>query len=360
MSELHFAQIREDGRLELKVLESTRARRVVCIGSGGCIALSLLRDEVETVWAVDASPGQCALIELKRAALREFSRKELLSFLGEGRPSGVDRSAMLDALLPGLPTWAQDFWSRHRMLLSEGEGANHCGTTERFYRHVGRQLLAVQRESVWEGLLQADSIEAQREIYARSFETPAWRRAVAEALSRTAHLRFFPAFMFAQAQENDFAAFFASQFEREIQSRLLRGNFFLTQLLWGTYAWGERDGAPDWLSEEGWARARRNADRLVVVPSPLEHFLPAVQGIDAFFLSNVFDWAQPAQARTLGEAVVHAAAPGAALLFRNMLSIPPLPDALSQRLQADPVQSGELHALERSMLYRRVYLGRLS
>ena len=69
MNEIHFAQIREDGRLEHALVERRKPSRVVCVGSGGCTALSILSRDVDAVYCVDKSPAQSALVELKKAAL---------------------------------------------------------------------------------------------------------------------------------------------------------------------------------------------------------------------------------------------------------------------------------------------------
>ncbi len=55
MSDLHFAQIREDSWIEREIADAERPQRIVAVASGGCTALSLLDDEVEEVIAVDAS-----------------------------------------------------------------------------------------------------------------------------------------------------------------------------------------------------------------------------------------------------------------------------------------------------------------
>ena len=83
MAELFFAQLREDTQVERAVLTRKRATRIACIASGGCGALSLLDDTVEAVIAIDLSPAQCALVELRRAALAALERDAYLGFIGE-------------------------------------------------------------------------------------------------------------------------------------------------------------------------------------------------------------------------------------------------------------------------------------
>src|SRR5262245_47157465 len=98
MAEVHFAQIREDGRLERRLAVRHRPARIVCVASGGCTALSLLSDGVEAVHAVDANPAQCALVELRKAAIAALDRDGYLAFIGE-RPA-EDRPAVYARLAP--------------------------------------------------------------------------------------------------------------------------------------------------------------------------------------------------------------------------------------------------------------------
>ena len=70
--ELFFAQIGKTPALSRSLQRAFRPRRIVCIGSGGCTALSLLDDELEDVFSVDMNPAQCALLELKKESMREL------------------------------------------------------------------------------------------------------------------------------------------------------------------------------------------------------------------------------------------------------------------------------------------------
>lgn len=334
---VHFAQIREDAAVELDLVARHRPHRIACIGSGGCTALSLLTDEVEVVWCVDANPAQCAVVELKRAALAALDREDWLAFVGE-RPH-PDRAGVL-AGLP-LPAWARAWWEAHPTELALG--ANHCGTTERFYRFVGQNLRAsVVPDEAWWALLRGTGDPAA--LRDRWFSGPAWETALRVLLSRTTHTAFFPPAMFANVTEHDFAAFFAARFDEELETRPLAGNYFLSQLLFQTWL---PDAAPPFVAD--WERTRRNLHKLVVVPRPIEDFLDETEDVDALFLSNVFDWLDAAGRERLCRAVEGAAAPGAVVLWRNMLAAHPLP--LAERLVPDDV----VH--DRSMLYRHVTAG---
>jgi len=189
MSSIYFAQIREDGRLERRVAERRKPARIVCIGSGGCTALSLLGCNAEVVYAVDANPAQCALIELKKAALSRLDRDAFLAFVGE-RPAG-DRLDIYDRIRDALPHHARDYWDAHHEDVAFG--INQCGTTERFYRFVGTNLRgALCHDAVWRKLFACRTVADQIALYDEHFTTESWKTAVRVLLSKTTHLAFFP------------------------------------------------------------------------------------------------------------------------------------------------------------------------
>jgi S-adenosylmethionine-diacylglycerol 3-amino-3-carboxypropyl transferase len=356
VSDLHFAQIREDSWLERELVEAARPRRSAVIASGGCTALSLLDDGAEQVLAVDASPAQCALVALRKAAIRALDRDAYLAFIGE-RPS-TTRLETYCALARTLPAEVQRFWDAHHDLLREG--VQHAGTTERFYRYVASHLRDLLGEARLEQLLVAPSLDAQRVLYRQLFEGEAVRAALRVLLAKSTHLLFFPAFMFEHAEEHDFAAFFLAQFEHELTTKPVAGNYFLSQLLFGRYVEGHARGLPPYLTPEGYARTQRNLDKLEVRCAPLHVALESVRSVDAFFLSNVFDWCTPELMAASARAILQSARSGALVLHRNMLSARPLPAELAARYAHDVDRSRLLHARERSFLYRNVQLGRLA
>src|SRR5207253_4293943 len=139
---------------------------------------------------------------------------------------------------------------------------------------------------------------------------------------------FYPPAIFANAAEHDFARFFARRFQALVHSQPLRGNYFLSQFLFERY-----DGLPPYLSD--YERTRRNLAKLRVVTGRLEDVLQPGAGIDAFFLSNVLDWASPQAASQLGSIVRAAARPGATLLLRHMLGRQHVPESFGATLDAE-------------------------
>ena len=82
-SEIAFSQVREDPRIELRVIQELAKRqqplRVLLVASGGCTALSLLsHPAISKIEAVDLNPAQLHLIELRRQALLHLSSDDQL------------------------------------------------------------------------------------------------------------------------------------------------------------------------------------------------------------------------------------------------------------------------------------------
>lgn len=326
-----FAQIREDGEVERRAFEG--AAHVLAVASGGCVAFGLLDDHVQSVDAVDASCDQIELLHHKRRAIEALDREAFLVAAGEREG---DRAALARAF-----RWP-DALTSHGLL--------HAGANERFYRFVGRNLRRnVLPSEAWDALLEAPDVDAQRRWLRAHAESEGWRAAIRVLLSRTTHEHFFPPEPFAQVEETCFGDFFEERFVHELGARRVFDNPFLHQLLDGRYPEHAR---PRYLTEAGYASARRNLAKLRVVHAGL-HELPEPDApYDAITLSNVFDWATPSSAEAIARRVREVAAPGARVVVRQMLDARPIPEALGL---VDVVE-----VEDRAMLYRRVCCGRLS
>jgi S-adenosylmethionine:diacylglycerol 3-amino-3-carboxypropyl transferase len=353
---LLFALVREDPAIERSLVARWGARRIVVVGSGGCTALSLLSDAVEEVCVVDASAAQMALVALRAAAVRTLDRDGYKRFVGalDAGDEGA-RLAAWERIRSELSADARAYWDACPNAIDAGVDAS--GVTETFYRYVGRSLTSSDWPAdVWRSLLDAPSMDVQRAILARHFADDRFRIALEMLLSRGTHELFYPPSIFAHVAEHDFARFFARRFREYGERRLLRANYFLSQIVFGRYEEGAPEGVPPYLTETGYAAARRNLHKLRLVTGRLEDALDGTTTSDAFFLSNVLDWASPEQAARVGTAVVRASRPGAVVLLRHMLGRPGLPPSFDVRF--DAVASREAQEFERSFLYGAVSIGR--
>ncbi|MEK5443973.1 MULTISPECIES: DUF3419 family protein [unclassified Fredinandcohnia] len=350
MSNIYFSQIREDSLVEREISRIVGPQKVLVVGSGGCTAFSILTDTINQVLCVDVNPAQCALIELKKAAIQQFSLNDFLSFIGE--TDCDNRGEMYEEIAEELPEYARHFWELHRSEIEEG--INHCGINERFYRFIGGNICRnVYDETVWNQLFSAKNLDEQQRFYEEYLTTAQWRTAVKILLSKTTHLQFFPSFMFKNASEHDFGNFFLSQFEKEVKTKPIHNNYFLSQILFSTYLYDHVEGVPFYLTPEGYEEVKRNIDKMFIYPVSIQSLLEKENSIDAFYLSNVFDWADEKGKASICCRVIQAKSANSVLMFRNMLSMSTLPD----RFIRDEELSLRCETLERSMLYQKITVG---
>jgi S-adenosylmethionine-diacylglycerol 3-amino-3-carboxypropyl transferase len=347
-----FALVREDPRIELALVARIEARRIVVVASGGCTALSLLSDDVEQVIAVDASPAQVALVALRAAAIGALDRDAYLRFCG-ARPDDA-RAATWASIRARVPDDARAYWDSEPEAIAAG--VDGCGITEAFYRFVAGSLRRSDwPDAVWRALLSAKSMDEQRELLATHFAGGRFRVALEMLLSRSMHELFYPRSIFAHVAEHDFARVFARRFGERAMAEPMRGNYFLSQLIFGEYVLDVPGGAPPHLTEDGYAAARRNLHKLRLVTGALEDVLDPSMRADAFFLSNVLDWASDERTARIGEGVRRAAQPGAVVALRHMLGRPGLPTSFGAR--TDATASAQALRAERALLYGAVSVG---
>jgi S-adenosylmethionine:diacylglycerol 3-amino-3-carboxypropyl transferase len=347
-----FALVREDSTIERALVARTEARRVVVVASGGCTALSLLSDTVEQVIAVDVSPAQAALVALRAAAIAALDRDAYLRFCG-ARPDDA-RSATWASLRAGVPDDARAYWDAAPEAIAAG--VDGCGVTEAFYRFVAGSLRRSDwPDGVWRALLSAGSMDEQRELLATHFAGGRFRVALEMLLSRSMHELFYPPSIFAHVAEHDFARVFARRFGERVMAEPMRGNYFLSQLIFGEYLLDVPGGAPPYLTQKGYAEARRNLHKLRLVTGALQEVLDPSMRADALFLSNVLDWASEEQTARIGDGVRRAARPGAVVVVRHMLGRSGLPASFGARF--DAAASAEALRAERALLYGAVSVG---
>ncbi|MCZ7563893.1 MAG: BtaA family protein [Burkholderiales bacterium] len=177
----------EDPAVDRRALGIGAADTVLVITSAGCNALDYALDGPARIHAVDANPRQTALLELKLAGIRRLDFDDFFAAFGAGAHrefEAIYRTALREELSP----FARDYWDRHWRWFAPGRG----GAT--FYGHglsgcfarAFRGYLALRprlHEGV-EALLEARSLEEQREIYDREIAPRLWSGPLAWTLSR--------------------------------------------------------------------------------------------------------------------------------------------------------------------------------
>src|ERR1700752_3916689 len=128
---LVYTQIWEDPEADLAALQLPLGSTIVTISSGGCNALSYLTAQPAQVYAVDPNEAHLALLKLKLAGIRAFSRyQEFWQFFGEAA-SPANARLYRDRLRPILDDQARAYWDKRNMI----GRPRHAYFTDGFYRH---------------------------------------------------------------------------------------------------------------------------------------------------------------------------------------------------------------------------------
>jgi S-adenosylmethionine-diacylglycerol 3-amino-3-carboxypropyl transferase len=261
---LFFAQVREDPRLEIEALAPLAGAKVIVVSSGGCTALSVLAAGAGQVTAIDLNLAQNHLVELKVAALRSLTMPEIMSFFGVARGAPERRIRTYRTITPLLSERATEFWDTHPQLL--GRGALACGVSEQFIGVVVKVVkLFIHGRRKIERLLALETLEQQREFFDREWNTRRWRLLFPALLNRWTFNRAYDPAFFRGVENPSFALHFRQLLEHALCDVPVRSNYFLHQMLLGTYPNRVPDGVPPYLERTQHEILRSRLDRLELV-----------------------------------------------------------------------------------------------
>ena len=352
---LMFAQVREDPRIELQALAPALGGTIVIVSSGGCTALSLLAAGARRVVAVDLSRTQNHLVELKCASVRTLAPMEAVAFLGAQPMLAAERLALYETLSPMLSDAARAYWDGNLRAIERG--VLRAGRSERFVGLVARVVsrLVVRAGGVPE-LLGAESLDAQRRIFARSWAGWRWRALFALLLNRWTFSRAYHPAFFAHIDNPSFARHFRRLAERALTEMPARDNYFLHEMLTGRYPVAEVDGVPPYLTSAGGSRAADAAEKLYLVDGSVTEYLRTCPSgsVDGLALSNIAEWLDAGGRDALVGEVVRTARPGARVVFRNFVGWTEVPERWRHVLIEWPRYGEALIQRDRSMVQRRV------
>ena len=350
LSVLRYSQVWEDHRVLEQGLGVGAGDDVLSVGSAGDNVLALLLRNPRQVIAVDMSPAQIALLELKAAALRHLDHDGFARLLGARDASGEARLALFERLR--LPAAARRYWEAHEDVLRSG--VIWSGRLERFFAAFRTEgLPQAWPPDLPERLAKAPSLARQRALFEAEGDTFAFARLVTTFFSsdHLARAGRDPAQM-RYARDHDPGALFLARF-RHVCTRLpLRGNFYLQSLLTGRYFDLER--GPLYLRPAAFSKLQARVDRLVVVEDEIERVV-ADAGVNAFShanLSDLFEYMSEDSTERLLFALSSRLRHRGRLAYWNLLVDRRRPAHLAARLRALTSRAEALFAADRVPFYR--------
>jgi S-adenosylmethionine-diacylglycerol 3-amino-3-carboxypropyl transferase len=370
----------EDPRLDRVALNLGPDDTVAMITSAGCNVLDYALLEPQQIHAVDVNPRQNALLELKIAGIRTLEFDTFYSMFGRGRLER-HRRIYRDCLRPALSPAATAYWDRHIHFFN-GEGWRPSfyfhGSSGMFARIVNVYIdrVAGVRDSVV-SLLNATSVEEQREIYDRQLRDAVWRRFVRWIVGRDTLLSLVgvPRPQRQQVEryyEGGIARFIEDCVETVFACLPIWDNYF-----WRVYLTGEYSPVccPEYLKRENFERLKAGlVDRIRIHTTTLLGFLNQHDGqISRFVLLDHMDWLSTFWYDVLQQewqAIVSRATPDARILWRSGGLQVEYVDPIEVQVQGRCYRVGdlltyhrdlaaELHAKDRVHTYGSFYIADL-
>lgn len=322
----------EDPSVDRRALAIGPDDTVLAITSAGCNVLDYLLCEPRQVFAVDANPRQTALLELKLAAIRRLDFEDIFLIFGDGRHPRF-REIYHDALRADLSAFARDYWAArcHWFTHRADDGSFYfhglSGRVARIFRAY-LKLRPALAEAI-EAMIEARTIEAQRDIYDGRVRPQLWRGPLAWILSRQITMSMLGV---PQAQRREVeaqhtdgvAGYVRGALDYVFRNFLLRDNHFWFLYLRGHYT---RDTCPEYLRAGNVARLReRLIHRVMPHTCTVTEFLRrSAEPVTRFVLLDHMDWMACYHPEALAEewgAILDRAGSGARVIFRSAHASP--------------------------------------
>lgn len=369
---IRYASVWEDADVLCEALAPVaQGHRLLSIASAGDNALALLTLDPAEVVAVDLNTAQLACLELRIAAYHELEDNQLLEFLGFPTPQGLaadmsaakpregvsggthevlsGRAQTYARLRTQLSLTARAFWDAHPEAITHG--IIHAGKFERYFHAFRRWILPlVHRRATIAALRAAKSGDEQERFYRDHWDTWRWR-----ALFRL----FFSRFVMGRAGRDPE---FFTHVDGPVATRILArtrhaltaistaSNPYLTYILTGNFS---AAALPRYMCAEHRAAIRARLDRVRVVAGTAESAPGPFRG---FNLSDIFEYMSTDQHERTYRALVDRAAPGARLVYWNMLAPRSRPECLATHVQPLDELAADLHARDRAWFYQCLHV----
>ena len=350
---VRYAQCWEDADVLLEALDVKPGETCLSIASAGDNCLSLLARDPARVVAIDLSLAQLYCLELRVAAYRRLSHEQLLGLMGSRHCP--DRLRLLEACMPDLSGDCAAFWG-DRSAAVQKFGLGGIGKFERYFRIFRRWVLPlVHGKATVDAVLAAKDRESRDAFFHGTWDSRRWRWLLSIFFSRFVMGRLGRDPEFFRYAEGGLARHVGSRVAYALTVLEPETNPYLQWILKGRHV----GALPFPLRAENFEAIRRNLDRLDYRRQSLEDFIASGEEIDAFNLSDIFEYMSEQAYESLYVRLLDCAKSGSRIAYWNMLAPRARPESVAHRVRQDPQRSSQMHARDKAFFYSRFVLERV-
>lgn len=342
---LMFTQSWEDPACDIHWLGIEAGSTLFAITSGGDNVLEFLLEDPGRIVSVDINPLQGHLVELKMAAFRELSHPEMLNLLGVR--ADLDPLELYRRVRDGLGEPSRGYWDQQQALLQRG--LLTAGGFERYFATLRGILRVLIGRRKLERLFTL-APEEQEAFFERQWNTLRWRSFLKIGCSKWfLGNRLDPGWFAHSDGPTSYGDHFGGLARHAISGIPARTNYFLAQIFLGRYV--SESLVPRYLAPEHFETIRSRLDRIELITADVGEALNALadDSVDAFALSNVFEYSPPSLFADCKDEIVRVARPGAAITLRNLIAPRRLAD--DARFSVDPDAGDRLRRQDRGFIY---------
>ena len=157
----------DDSQSDARILSIRSTDVILAPTDTGDNILSFALQKPKFIYAVDPSPLQNHLLELKVAAFRALGYDDVWILLGEGRAANF-RTLLIDKLSPHLSSHAFQYWLRHGPQIFARQGLFHSRYSRHALNLASGPLFFASSRIAPKRLAEARTLEEQVDIWDRS------------------------------------------------------------------------------------------------------------------------------------------------------------------------------------------------
>lgn len=343
---IRYAQCWEDADILLAALDLRPGDVCLSIASAGDNVLALASRAPARIIALDLSAAQMACLELRIAAFRCLEHDQVLELIGS-RPS-AKRLNLYHHCRWALTEDVRGFWDRNKTSIERGIG--HAGKFERYLSLFRTCILPlVHSRQTIDRLLAGGSPRERQTFYHKEWDTMLWNVLFRGFCSRPVLGRLGRDPSFFQYANGNVGEHILRRVRHALVELNPADNPYLHWILKGRHG----DALPFALRPENFDAIRSNLDCIELRYQSLEDFLESKEAgsVDAFNLSDVFEYMSPGDFRRQLAQLARCGRPGARLAYWNFLAERHRPPELRHRLRPRIALAKALFQQDKAFFY---------
>lgn len=298
-STIIYSSANEDPASELEALQLTSDDTVLTITGSGSRALDLLIASPKKVISVDMNETQTFLLALKCSAYKNLNYFEFKKFIG--LETCDQRLSVYEIIKNDLSEEAQRYWQQQSQKIAKG--ILYCGVWESYLLKLS--WLTRYREKLIKQLFNADSLEAQKNIFQQQWDGFLWQQFI-----KVLNIRWVWKYLLKEPgidlidSNLHIGHYIHQRLEHTISTQMAINNPFLNLIIFGKY---NSQCLPLHLQEQYFEKIKASIDTIQPMTMPLEECLKAhPNSIDAFSISDFSSYANPQQYKAIWQSIMIA------------------------------------------------------